>query len=304
MSDSALPSTSARISRQTAAPIAAVIVAMISIEVGATFAKRMFGAVGPVGASSLRLAFASLILLMICRPWRGRLTGREIKAVLAYGLAMGGMNLCYYCALKTLPLGLTAGIEFAGPLCLSAFTSHRRLDLVWVATAGLGIVLLLGLGGLGGARIDPLGVGFALGGALGWAAYIWFGQKVGVSLRSDRALALGALVAAGVVLPIGLAQKGPSLFQPALIPVAITVAILSSALPYGLEMAALKRLPTRTFGVLMSLDPAFAALAGLGLLGERLSAWQDLGLACVIAASLGAAATARPAPPAALIVET
>ncbi len=171
-------------------------------------------------------------------------------------------------------------------------TSRRRLDLLWVALALVGITVLLLLHQVTGA-VDPIGVAFALAAGGCWAAYIWFGQKLSALLPSARATALGTCVAAVVVIPVGVIHAGASLLNPALLPFAAGVALLSSVVPYSLEMAALKRLPTRTFGVLMSLEPGLAAFSGLALLGERLSPTQWLGLACVVAASLGAATTAR-----------
>ncbi len=278
--------------RGPTASILLLLVAMGAVQVGASLAKRMFDAVGPQGAAALRLTFASLILLVLVRPWRGRLSPTELRAVLAYGLALGTMNLLFYMALRTLPLGLAVAIEFAGPLCLSMATSRRKLDLLWVALAGVGIAVLLLLHQVKGA-VNPTGVAFAFAAGGCWAAYIWFGQKLSVLLPSARATALGTCVAAVVVIPVGIIHAGASLLNPALLPFAAGVALLSSVVPYSLEMAALKRLPTRTFGVLMSLEPGLAALSGWALLGERLSPTQWLGLGCVVAASLGAAASAR-----------
>lgn len=269
-----------------------LLVAMVSVQTGASLAKQMFAAVGPQGAAALRLAFASLILLILVRPWRGRLGGAEVRAVLAYGAALGTMNLLFYMALKSLPVGLAVAIEFAGPLCLALATSRRRLDLVWVGLAVAGIALLLLLGRVT-STVDPVGVALALGAGGCWAAYIWFGQKLSALLPSIRATALGTCAAAVLVIPIGALHAGASLLNPALLPFAAGVALLSSVIPYSMEMVAMKRLPTRTFGVLMSLEPGFAALSGLALLGERLSPNQWLGMACVMTASLGAAATAR-----------
>ena len=293
MTSAALESTPSR-SRGLAGSILLLLVAMTTVQVGASLAKQMFAAVGPQGAAALRLACASLILLILVRPWRGRLGRIEQRAVLAYGVALGVMNLLFYMALKTLPLGLAVAVEFAGPLCLALATSRRRLDLVWVALAVAGIALLLLLHQVNGP-VSPIGVALALGAGGCWAAYIWFGQKLSALLPSVRATALGTCVAAVVVIPIGVAHAGASLLNPALLPFAGGVALLSSVVPYSLEMVALKRLPTRTFGVLMSLEPGFAALSGLALLGERLDPSQWLGLACVTAASLGAAASARSA---------
>jgi inner membrane transporter RhtA len=264
----------------------------VTVQIGASLAKQMFAVVGPQGAASLRLTFASLILLVTTRPWRGRLGPGERRAVASYGLALGVMNMVFYSALQRLPLGLAVAIEFSGPLGLALLTSHRRLDLVWVALAMAGVACLLLLNRIQGA-IDPIGVALALAAGLCWAAYIWFGQKLSALLPSARATALGSCAATLVALPVGAVTAGAHLLTLKVMPVAIAVAVLSSVLPYSLEMMAMKRLPTRTFGVLMSLEPGFAALSGLALLGERLTLTQWLGMACVMAASLGAAATGR-----------
>jgi inner membrane transporter RhtA len=286
-------------SRSLAVSIALLVMAMVSVQTGASLAKSLFAAVGPQGAAALRLAFAGVIMLAVWRPWRGGLSRAEARAVLAYGLALGGMNLLFYLSLSTLPLGLAVTLEFAGPLTLAAAGSRRARDLIWIGLAALGILTLLRPGRESGA-IDPRGALFALAAGGCWALYILFGQKAGATLHSGRAAALGMIVAALVVVPVGVAHAGARLLSPALAPLGLGVAILSSALPYTLEMVAMKRLPTRTFGVLMSLEPAVAALSGLILLGERLDARRWVGVASVMAASLGAAATARadrPPPP-------
>ena len=282
--------------RALAGSILLLLVAMISVQIGASLAKQMFAQVGAEGASALRVAFAGLILLVVWRPWRGALTAGAARAVILYGLALGAMNLLFYLALQRLPLGVTVTFEFIGPLCLAVASSHRRIDLAWVALAGSGIFLLLWLGRSSGP-IDLVGALLALAAGGFWALYIVFGQKAGDVLHSGRASALGMIVAALLVIPFGVAHVGAKLFSPGLLPVALGVAVLSSALPYSLEMVAMKRMPTRTFGVLMSLEPAAAALAGLALLGERLGLWQWVGLFCVVAASFGAAATARTGAP-------
>ncbi|QUD90906.1 EamA family transporter [Phenylobacterium montanum] len=275
-----------------AGSILLLLAAMATVQIGASLAKQMFALVGPLGAAALRLVFASLILVLVARPWRGELGPAERRAVLAYGVVLGIMNPIFYSALQRLPLGLAVAIEFTGPLGLALVTSHRRLDLAWVALAVAGVCLILLLKQVKGA-VDPIGVALALAAGACWAAYIWFGQKLSVLLPSARATALGSCVAALVAVPVGAASAGVRLLNPAVLPVALAVAVLSSVLPYSLEMMAMKRVPTRTFGVLMSLEPAFAALSGLALLGERLTVTQWLGMGCVMAASLGAAMTAR-----------
>ncbi len=282
--------------KATAGSILLLVVAMVSFQTGASLAKQMFPGVGAEGAAALRLGIASMILLGVWRPWRRALNAAQGRAVIGYGLSLGAMNLLFYLALQRMPLGLAVTFEFTGPLCLAVATSHRVLDLLWVALAGLGIFLVVWLGRAAGP-VDPLGVMFAFGAGGFWAIYILLAQKVGGLLHSGTASALGLLVAAAAVAPIGIAHAGLKLLSPSVLPFAVGAAVFSSALPYWLEMVAFKALQTRTVGVLMSLEPAVAALAGLALLGEHLSSWQWAGIASVIAASLGAAVTGHDGAP-------
>lgn len=270
-----------------ALPLGLALAAMASIQVGAALAKGMFAAVGAEGAVALRVLLAAAILIAVQRPWRARLSWRELRMVLPYGVALGVINLCFYLALRTIPLGVAVALEFTGPLAVAVTASRRRLDLAWVCLAILGIVLMHAPGAAG--SLDPRGVLFALGAGACWALYIVFGKRAS-ALGSARAATLGMAVAALIVLPAGIAAAGPRLLDIALLPRAVLVAVLSSALPYTLEMFVLKRLPHRTFGVLMSVEPAIAALFGLVLLGERLSVVQCAAIGCVIFASLGSVA--------------
>ncbi|MBS7660745.1 threonine/homoserine exporter RhtA [Pseudomonas lalucatii] len=278
--------------RAALAPIALLLVAMLSIQGGASLAKSLFPLVGAEGTTALRLGLGAVILALIMRPWRAHLSLEGGQALLAYGLALGGMNLLFYMALQTVPLGIAVALEFTGPLALALFSSRRALDFAWVALAIFGLWLLLP-GDATNSRLDPLGAALALGAGLCWTLYIVFGQKAGAAY-GRQTVALGTLVAALLVMPIGLWQAGASLFALDLLPVALAVAVLSSALPYSLEMVALTRLPTRTFSVLMSMEPAIAALSGLLLLGERLDWSQWLAIGAIVLASAGAAATIRP----------
>lgn len=279
-------------SSPTILPVAALIVAMISLQLGAALAKSLFHAVGAEGAAALRLAFAAPMLLAYWRPWRLHMAPGEGRALLIYGLAMGFMNLCFYSALRTVPLGITVAVEFTGPLAVALAASRRGADFVWVALAAAGLVTLLLPRGASPAALDPAGIGFALGAAACWALYIVYGRRAG-ALHGGRTTALGMGIAAVAVIPIGIAHAGARLLSPGLLPAAAGVAFLSSALPYSLEMFSMTRMPTRTFGVFMSVEPALGALAGLVFLGERLTAWQWAAVACVMAASGGSAATQR-----------
>lgn len=275
-------------------PVAIAILAMISIQTGASIAKHMFPITGAAGATALRLAFAALILCAATQPWRRGLRWADWRRTLPYGVALGGMNLMFYTALQTLPIGIAVALEFTGPLAVAVFGSRRPLDFLWVALAAIGILALLPLRGAAHG-IDPVGACFALGAGVCWALYIIFGQKAG---REDGILTvtLGTAIAAAVVAPVGIVSAGATLLTPAVIPMAIGVAVLSTALPYVMEMAAMTRLPARVFGTLMSVEPAIGALSGLLLLGEALSLVQWAAIAAIISASLGSTlGVARPA---------
>ncbi|MFP2960225.1 threonine/homoserine exporter RhtA [Myxococcus sp. 1LA] len=269
-----------------------LLVAMTSIQMGASLAKRVFPVLGATGATALRVFFAALILAAVFRPWRKRLTRQELLSVVIYGAALGGMNLTFYLALERIPLGIAVAIEFTGPLALAIFSTRRPIDFLWALLAVAGILLILPLGDTSGT-LDWLGVFWALVAATCWALYILFGQRAGGAVHGGTAASLGMLTAAVLVMPFGVAHAGTKLLDVSLLPIILCVAVLSSALPYSLEMYALKALPTRTFGILMSLEPAMAAMSGLLLLNERLSLVQWAAIGCIILASLGSSATSR-----------
>jgi inner membrane transporter RhtA len=262
---------------------------MISIQIGAALAKQLFPVVGPAGASALRLAFASLLLVLVWRPWRMRPSARDLRAIVIYGLAMGGMNFFFYLSMNRIPLGISVALEFTGPLAVAMASSRRPVDFLWIALAALGLIALLPLG-LESKPLAPSGVGFALAAGMCWAVYIFVGQKTG-NAHEGQTAALGTLAGALVIVPIGIGHVGWALLSPTLVPAACGVALLSSALPYSLEMLALRRLPTRTFGVLMSGEPALAALSGLIFLSEKLTVIQWAAIASIILASAGSAVT-------------
>jgi inner membrane transporter RhtA len=276
-------------------PLAALLVAMVSVQTGAALVKGLFPRVGVAGATTLRLALASVMLLAVWRPWRRLPKARETRSLLIYGVAMGVMNLCFYSALARIPLGIAVALEFSGPLAVAMAASHRAVDFAWVALAALGLVALLPLG-LAHEPLSPAGIAFALAAGGCWALYIVFGQKAG-SLHGGMTAALGTVIGALVIIPFGLAQAGAALLDPSLLPAACAVALLSSALPYSLEMFALTRLPTRTFGVLMSGEPALGALSGWCFLHEHLSLVQWAAVASIMLASAGSTITSRRAAP-------
>jgi inner membrane transporter RhtA len=275
-------------------PIVLLVVAMVSIQGGAALAKSLFPAVGVAGATTLRLILASILLFMVWRPWRLRPSGREVRSIVIYGVATGCMNFCLYSALSRIPLGIAVALEFTGPLGLAMATSHRAIDFLWIALAVLGLVALLPVG-LGSAHLSSAGIAFAFAAGIFWALYIVFGRRSGAA-QGGATVALGCAVGALVVTPVGLVQAGAGLFAPSVLPVALGVALLSSALPYSLEMFAMVRMPTRTFGVLMSGEPALAALSGWCFLGERLTWVQWAAIMSIMVASAGSAASSRSAP--------
>jgi inner membrane transporter RhtA len=272
-----------------ALPVGLLLVAMVSVQIGAAAAKGLFPSVGAEGAAALRLMIFSPIMLAVWRPWRRKTPLAGLPSLLGYGLSLGAMNLTFYLCLRTIPLGVAVALEFTGPLVVTVLHSRRLSDLIWVALAVVGLVLLLPLGGLS-HPLDPVGTALALAAGGFWGLYIVFGQKAGAE-HGGAAVAMGGLVAALLVAPFGIAHAGLALLSPAIWPTALVVALMSSVIPYSCEIVGLTRLPTRTFGILMSLEPAVAALTGLIFLHERLSALQSLAILAVIAASLGAVAT-------------
>ena len=272
-------------------PVGLLLIAMASIQSGASLAKSMFPVVGAQGTTALRLIFASVIMLLLLRPWRARLTAKSLHTVIVYGMALGGMNFLFYMSLRSVPLGIAVALEFTGPLAVAIYASRRAVDFLWIALAIIGLLLLIPLGEAN-SGIDLIGAAYALGAGVCWALYILYGQKAGND-NGVQTAALGVMIAALFVAPIGIVHAGAALLTPTLIPVAIGVAILSTALPYTLEMVALTRLPARTFGTLMSIEPAFGALSGLFFLHEHLSLAQWLAITCIILASVGATVTMR-----------
>jgi inner membrane transporter RhtA len=266
-----------------------LLIAMASIQSGASLAKSMFPVIGAQGTTTLRLIFASVIMLLLLRPWRAKFTEKSLRTVIIYGMALGGMNFLFYMSLRTVPLGIAVALEFTGPLAVAIYASRRAIDFLWIALAVTGLMLLIPTGATS-AGIDLTGASYALGAGACWALYILFGQKAGAD-NGVQTAALGVMIAALFVAPIGIVHAGAALLTPALIPVAIGVAILSTALPYTLEMVALTRMPARTFGTLMSIEPAFGALSGLLFLNEYLSLSQWMAILCIILASVGATMT-------------
>ncbi|ATC33872.1 EamA family transporter [Caulobacter vibrioides] len=266
-------------------PYAALLAAIVTLCVGTSFAKTLFPLVGAQGVSAYRVGFSALILLAIWRPWRHPLSRADLRTVAMYGAVMGTMNLCFYMSIRTIPLGLAIAIEFMGPLVLAVAHSRRLIHFVWIALAVLGLGLLLPINP-GAEPLDPVGVGYACAAAVMWALYIILGKRT-AHLHAGRSVALGMTTAALIVAPIGVVSAGATLFDPKIAALGLVVAVLSSAIPYSLEMIALRGIPKRSFGVLLSLEPAVGALAGLAILHERLALTQWLAIAAIVAASAG-----------------
>lgn len=275
-------------------PVAVILIAMLSIQSGASLAKSLFPLVGAPGVTALRIALGTLILVVIFKPWRLRFKKEQRLPLLLYGLALGAMNYMFYLSIQTIPLGIAVALEFTGPLAVALFSSRRPVDFIWVVLAVLGLWFLLPLG-QSVAQIDLTGAALALGAGACWAVYILTGQRAGEE-HGPATVALGSLIAAIIFVPLGMAQATESIWQWSILPLGLAVAILSTALPYSLEMIALTRLPTRIFGTLMSMEPALAAISGMVFLGETLTFAQTLALCSIIAASMGSTLTMRPEP--------
>lgn len=275
-------------------PVAAVLAATAAFQVGASLAKSLFPVLGPQGTATLRIILGALMMLAVTRPWRAWPAKAPLLPLIGLGLASAGAVLFFYLALDRLPQGVAIALQFLGPLGVAVAGSRRAADLLWTALAAAGVWGLVGqdlAAGPGG--LDLLGVFWALCAAASWAGYIVWGQAASRAFGAATApLAVG--IASLVILPFGVAQAGLDLLRLDLLPWALLVALVSTAIPFTLEMYALPRLPAKTFAVLTSLEPAFGALFGLMLLNELLAPPQLLGVAAVIAAAIGAAWTSRP----------
>lgn len=274
-----------------------VVAGVSSVQLGAAIAKSLFDELTPTGLVMLRLVFGALILGLLFRPRVRDRSSRELQLALAFGLTLVTMNFCFYQAIDRIPLGIAVTLEFIGPLGIALVGSRRSSDFLWVAMAASGIALLAP--GIGEEGLDPVGVAFAVGAGILWAAYITLSIRVGRAYSGPTGLVLAMAVGAVVALPFGIASAGSALLQPELLAAGLAVAVLSAALPWSLELEALRRLPAHVFGVLMSLEPAIGALVGFVVLGEHLGTRAITAIALVVLASAGAARGARtaPAPP-------
>lgn len=275
-------------SRFSLPAVPAVLLSILSVQGGAAIAKGLFPVLGAAGTTSLRVGLSALVLLAVVRPRLGQLRAAQLRAVVPYGLALGAMNFLFYCALARIPLGLAVTLEFVGPLGLALAGSRRWADIMWVVLAGAGIALIAPWSSSG---LDLPGVAFALAAGVAWAGYIVLGRRTAAVLPGSLAVTVGMLFAALPVLPFGVASGSLLALTPHLLLLGVLLAVFSSVLPFTLEMQALKTLPTRTFSILMSLEPVAAAASGWLLLDERLTLAQWLAVGLIVVASAGATLT-------------
>ena len=269
-------------------PTVLVILPLFSVQLGAAIAKGLFDELGPGGTVFLRIAFAALVVVVLFRPAVRGYSRADYAVAVAFGLVLAGMNTSLYLAIDRIPLGVAVTLEFVGPLGVAVAGSRRLLDVLWVTLAAGGILLLAPLNLFGGVDLDPLGVAFALLAGGLWAAYILLSAKTGSVFPGATGLAISLCVGTLVLLPVGLASGGYALLDPWLLLAGFGVAMLSSAIPYSLELEALRRMPARVFGVLMSLEPAVATLVGFAVLGERLGPRALAAVVLVTVAAIGA----------------
>ncbi len=271
-------------------PVPAVLLAILSVQCGAAIAKTLFPAIGAAGTASIRIGVSALILLLAYRPNLKQIKPNQWKIVVPYGLCLGAMNLTFYLAIERIPIGLAVTLEFIGPLLLAIIGSKRLIDYCWVLLAAAGIVLIAPWSN---DSIDIVGVLFALLAAALWATYIILGGKVSKIMHGGQAVATGMLFASLLILPFGFYENGLLNLTPKLFGYGVALALLSSAIPFTLEMKALGQLPPRTFSILMSLEPAAAAICAFLFLQEKLNFYEILAVVCVVSASVGATLTAK-----------
>jgi inner membrane transporter RhtA len=289
-----MPGTDPR--RVAYSSVGVLIAAMFVLQGGAAFAKNLFPLVGPEGGSTLRLAWASLLLCVVWRPWRHRFTSHQWFWLCVYGLCVGGMNLLIYKAVDRIPLGVAVAVEFTGPLAVAVLGSRRLLDLVWVLLAAAGLALLMPWSAFG-QPLDRIGLLYALAAGACWGVYIVAGKRVAHSAPGGIVTAIGMTIGLALALPFGIATAGSKLLSWEAIRIAVLVSLLSSIIPYSLEIVALRNLPARTFGVLMALEPVIASMMGAMILWEWLTPIQWAAMALIIGASVGSTVTsAIPAP--------
>ncbi|WP_371750206.1 DMT family transporter [Streptomyces sp. NBC_01283] len=270
-------------------PVGLVLAGGVSVQFGGAIAVSVMPKAGALGIVTLRLAFAAMVLMIVCRPKVRGHSRADWGTVIAFGVAMAGMNGLFYQSVARIPMGPAVTLEVLGPLALSVFASRRAVNLIWAGLALCGVFLLGGGGGFSG--LDPVGVAYALGAGAMWATYIMFSARTGRRFPQADGLALAMVVAAVLFLPLGLVESGEKLVRPEVLGLGAAVAVMSSVLPYTLELLALRRLPASTFAIMMSLEPAIAAIAGFLVLNQALSVNEAMAISLVIAASMGAVRT-------------
>lgn len=270
-------------------PVWLVLVGILSVQFGAGVAKALFDEVEPTVMVWLRLATSVVVLGLVARPTLGGRSRGDWLVVLAFGLSLGTMNWAIYQAFARIPLGLAVTIEFVGPLTLAVIGSRRPRDLLWAGLAAVGVTLL----GLQGGDLDLLGIGFALLAGAAWAAYILLSGHTGRRWPGLDGLVVASVVATLLLTPYAVPAGGGTLLDPRILALGAAVGLLSSVIPYSCEITALRSLSPSVFSVLMSLEPAAAALAGIVVLGEFLTGWQWLAMGCVVVASVGATRSGR-----------
>lgn len=273
-------------------PIVFLLTSMISLQSGAAIAKQVIPSLGAAGTATLRLCFASAILCAVYRPWRERISVSALSWIALYGVVLGSMNYLFCLALLHIPLGVAVALEFMGPLAVAVLTSRKKVDFLWIGMATAGVIILLPKSEFG-AALPWQGIFFALCAAFCWALYIIVGKKAGTVASSGTVTSIGMLAGAAAITPLGIASTGWTLFDLSFWPTMLVIAILSSAVPYSLEMVALKTMPARTFGILMSLEPAVASLYGMMILHEYLNGTEWAAVAAIMLASFGAIAFAQ-----------
>lgn len=278
----------------TPAAVAMVIGSIISIQIGSAIAVNLFSDVGAAGVVFMRALVSAVLLVVIWRPGF-RIPKRDRKVTLLFGIALAGVNLFFYESIARIPLGTAVTFEFLGPLTVALITSPRRRDWLWAGLAAAGILLLTG--GIGGDDLDPVGVACALVAAFFWGAYILLGKRLGQQAAGGKGLAVAMTIAAVLTAPTGIIDGGMELFDPTVILIGIVVGILSSAIPFSLELEAMRRLPSNVFGVMMSIEPGVAAIVGFLILGQGVVPTEIVAIALVIVASSGAIWSSSNAPP-------
>jgi inner membrane transporter RhtA len=272
-----------------------VLGAIVTTQLGAALATGLFDDLGPGGTTFLRVAIAAALLALVARPSIAGRSRGDLGTAALFGVSLVGMNLCFYEAIDRIPLGIAVTIEFLGPLGVAVALSRRRLDLAWVVLAAAGVALFADRGE--GEALDPAGVGFVLAAAAFWAAYILMSARTGRAFPGGAGLTLAMVVGAVLLVPIGVADGGASLLQPELLATGAAVALLASAIPYALELEALRRMPTGLFGIVLSVEPAVAATLGFAILGQDLGVRDVLAIGLVVVASAGASVAGPPPAP-------